>query len=661
MGPQPDPSELGLSLPQGGSGAATLKGILGLPAQLSPEERARIQAPTPLERVIQAGREGYESAGGVLTPEAQEALDKAQGVLPAVGRFGVNVLNTAKADLGAVFRGGQQFVQEATPDLHLPSVGSIPLGGNRSISGELTPGSLGHELAAMPEAFPLGGKELGGLRPVGPVDLTQARSGATRGTFQVGPSKAMPVTLDELTDAIRRVPPPPPPAPESAAAPETAPPTEAAPGERSFTTSKGSTYVDHGDGTTTRNKAQRPEHGPYDHGPQPTSERTFYVSPEDANKLSEIQTRGGGPSKVIAPVGDGQWGIKYTNGPDTGKFESRTLVTPTHEPALGQIPVELWNDGNRVHFGNEITDVTGGSTPTPTAPDLATGFPTRAAGEPYTAQYGKDVANHLYDFADRVGGNLQPQLVQRFVNYLSNLGQRTALGKISGRYVQGAQNFTDLVNDLRSETGRPWSLREVHELDEDLGDMIDADYRNNRGLTKVGRNLLDAQQTLRRMIDDASETDVGGGRAGFQALKSGRQAYSQAMKLSDLERMEARAENAPNPLTELRRQIATLRNNSKRSRGYNTEELKAMTTAGKQGAVNAAVQAVGSRMELLIPLWIEAHSGGITGGLASYGAVKTVRGVTGWAARKAQTRRLNRARDVIGSRIPTAPAPTPQP
>jgi hypothetical protein len=226
-------------------------------------------------------------------------------------------------------------------------------------------------------------------------------------------------------------------------------------------------------------------------------------------------------------------------------------------------------------------------------------------------------------------------LVERFTNYLSNLGQRTGIGKISGKYVEGTQNFTNLVNDLKSESGRSWSLNEVHQLDEDLGDMIDADYRNNRGLSKVGRNLLDAQQTLRRMIDNASAADVGGGGAGFAALKTARQAYSQAMKLSDLERMEARAEaegagNSDRQLASLRRQIATLRNNTKKSRGYNETELKAMTSAGKEGMINHAVQAVGTRLEFLIPLWVESHTGGITGGLASYAGVKTVRGDTGW-------------------------------
>lgn len=124
-----------------------------------------------------------------------------------------------------------------------------------------------------------------------------------------------------------------------------------------FTTAKGSTYVVEPGGQTTRNKAARPEHpGVAERGPQPTSEDTFYVTPEDANALGEFQAQGG-PAKVIAPLGDGRYGVKYTEGPSTGKFERRTVVAAQREPAVGLTPVELWKGGNRVHFGNAITEV----------------------------------------------------------------------------------------------------------------------------------------------------------------------------------------------------------------------------------------------------------------------------------------------------------------
>jgi len=55
---------------------------------------------------------------------------------------------------------------------------------------------------------------------------------------------------------------------------------------KEFITEKGSSYKVNQDGTTTRNKAKRA--GDSEFGEQPVSEKTYYVSPEDANKLSEI-------------------------------------------------------------------------------------------------------------------------------------------------------------------------------------------------------------------------------------------------------------------------------------------------------------------------------------------------------------------------------------
>jgi hypothetical protein len=124
--------------------------------------------------------------------------------------------------------------------------------------------------------------------------------------------------------------------------------------ENTFTTEKGSVYQLNEDGTTTRTKAVRSEH-PGDEGLKPKSEKTWFVSPEDAKKLGEVQTSGG--SKRLFEFPDGKIGVQYTEGPDTGKVESRTVLEPQTKPAVGLVPVEIWQDGKEVHFGNKITDV----------------------------------------------------------------------------------------------------------------------------------------------------------------------------------------------------------------------------------------------------------------------------------------------------------------
>jgi hypothetical protein len=156
---------------------------------------------------------------------------------------------------------------------------------------------------------------------------------------------------------------------DASTASEWAAQNEVGPSSNSFTTAKGSTYEVQPDGTTIRNKAARGDPGHEgDEGLKPASQRTVYVTPEDANKLGEFQAQGGGKRAVDFTSG-GQIAVKYFDGKDAGKFERRTAVDFSDQPKVGHIPVELWNDGARVHFGNEITEVRAGSAQKNTNPD----------------------------------------------------------------------------------------------------------------------------------------------------------------------------------------------------------------------------------------------------------------------------------------------------
>lgn len=127
-------------------------------------------------------------------------------------------------------------------------------------------------------------------------------------------------------------------------------------------TSKGSTYELFPDNTTVRNKSFHPEHGAGDVGVKQRSERTYFVSKDDAVKLAEIQAQGG-VKRVVAELSDGRIGVKYLEGGSAGKFEARTVVAPKQKPEIGDVPVELWDGGANVHFGNKITEVQHGLSP----------------------------------------------------------------------------------------------------------------------------------------------------------------------------------------------------------------------------------------------------------------------------------------------------------
>jgi hypothetical protein len=111
---------------------------------------------------------------------------------------------------------------------------------------------------------------------------------------------------------------------------------EAAPA--GFTTAKGSTYVLHEDGTTTRNKAARPEH-PGDSGLKERSVKTWFLTDENAANLAppasarwRILDNGDGTISLITQREDGRWGVA----------PSQRNVPVESGPATGLIPFEVW-------------------------------------------------------------------------------------------------------------------------------------------------------------------------------------------------------------------------------------------------------------------------------------------------------------------------------
>jgi hypothetical protein len=122
-----------------------------------------------------------------------------------------------------------------------------------------------------------------------------------------------------------------------------------------FKTSRGSTYEIGENGSTTRYKAYRPEHG-FDQGPKTPSEKTFFIDKDQMNKLDVFATKGDG-SKKIFTYPDGKIGVMYTSGPNKGKVIERSIVQPHPTPKLDLYPLEIWENGEVAHFGNKIIDI----------------------------------------------------------------------------------------------------------------------------------------------------------------------------------------------------------------------------------------------------------------------------------------------------------------
>ncbi len=243
-------------------------------------------------------------------------------------------------------------VPQGTLEVTTPPPSEIPA--NPAVSSEIR-----QDLADFPAVVPPAGPDQG-------VDPNRVIADAAATRPQSEPAPAMPPAqsveaVPPASDVHQRTP-----VDIAVAAPIT------------FQTAKGSTYVVHDDGTTTRDKAARTDPGHEGQsGPQPRSQATFYVTPAQADALSLIQTTGAAPM-ALKPMREGQWGITYMSGKDTGKVERRTVITPAAQPAVGLLPVEVFNKGRTVHFGNEITAV---GTP-PAASGAGVNLNTAAAAAP---------------------------------------------------------------------------------------------------------------------------------------------------------------------------------------------------------------------------------------------------------------------------------------
>jgi hypothetical protein len=279
----------------------------------------------------------------------------------------------------------------------------------------------------------------------------------------------------------------------------------------------------------------------------------------------------------------------------------------------------------------------------PTSVPSATGMSFAA---PKTVEEAKSIASQLYTKASQAGGELTPQFTNDFLDTAAKLTPQTSAGQV----VRGETPLTSLINRMEALRDQPISLQAAQEIDEGIGNLIDNEY-GVKGLTKDGKQLLDLQSTFRNMISKAGPDETTGGVDGFNALKDARGAWSQSMKMSDLERIQMRADLMDNPATGIRSGIRTLLSNKPASRGYNDEEIAALKSAASRGALGSTLQILGSR---LIPI-AHAATGDVVGAVASHGLSSGMRA----GASAVQSGRLQDAMGVLGARVPGAYTPPP--
>ena len=285
----------------------------------------------------------------------------------------------------------------------------------------------------------------------------------------------------------------------------------------------------------------------------------------------------------------------------------------------------------------------------PTVGPDGTLVPPQPSAPPTTAAEAKRVASSYYDIANQPGNDatLTPQFFDKIYNSAKDAGKQTEAGQLTA----GPNAVTALLDRWQGLQGKPLPLASAQEMYEGLGDLIDQEWSGGR-LSKVGAKLAQVQSDLRDQIDNPAPGDTAGNAASLAAFAPARQAWSQAMKMDDLERIQYRASLTDNPATSIKTQIRGLLTDPRNV--YSDTERAALEDAATRGTLGSVLHVFGGR---LVPLVAGAAglSHGPIGGLISAGVTHLGSDyLRNWAG-NIQQNKLGGAINVMGQGVPPPP------
>ena len=297
----------------------------------------------------------------------------------------------------------------------------------------------------------------------------------------------------------------------------------------------------------------------------------------------------------------------------------------------------------------------GGPSSTPSQPAAAPG----ASGATTSAASGsneailanaKSVADQHYGIAKASGQDAAytPQSVGKMVDAVDSAAPQGP----GERAVGGENAVTRLQRDMQPLRDQSLTLADIQRMDERMSDHITEEYRAGRN--KVAGQLEDIQDKWREQADNATEADVTGGAAGFQALDPARKAWAQYRKMSDVMLMKQRADMTQNPTTSYKTAVKNFVT-SKKSRGWTDEEKADLVASADRGVIGGTLHLLGSRLLPHVGGAVGASVGGIPGFIAGEVVTHGLGAGARSAANAMQDRRVNRAMGTLGGSVPAPP------
>lgn len=266
-----------------------------------------------------------------------------------------------------------------------------------------------------------------------------------------------------------------------------------------------------------------------------------------------------------------------------------------------------------------------------------------------TADIIKSKSHEYYQAAEKAGGVLKANVTDGFIEKVVN---RVAPQTEAGRLLSGDSKASKIISKITQLRGKQISLREAEEIDEFLGDAVDELMDAGR-VTKQARKVLQVQDALREAIDGAEHADIVGGRAGFDALKSGRKLWAKAAQLRDIEKIITRSELMDNPVTGVKTGFRQIASNPERMKRYPEDVQKLIREAAKTGVVSDTLRSFGSRLVGIITL-------GADGGLGTTAAAMAGSQVARSAAGQMQLQRASKVHNAIANDGLVKPIPFTQ-
>lgn len=232
---------------------------------------------------------------------------------------------------------------------------------------------------------------------------------------------------------------------------------------------------------------------------------------------------------------------------------------------------------------------------------------TGKAARTLTPEQVGQMAGVAYKTAESKGGTLSPKLVNKFADDIANIAPQTEAGKL----FSGNTKFTEAAAAVNRLRDKPLTLKAAQEIDEGLSGLIDL-AKDGGMMTKDATNVLKIQKALRATIDNAADSDIIGGKEGFEALKAGRALWRRSAKLRDIDNILRAAEVSDNPATTIKNGFSGIYKDKSLFNGYSKQEQRLIKEAATRGVVGDALRTFGSR---LVPI-VAGSAGGPGAGAA---------------------------------------------